>query len=500
MSAQQKPAERDSVGKALARTANPAHAASLLRRAFACLRTRGWQALWREIFYRLCLVFGKEPWQLRADVPLRRELLAQRHAALPRQPLISVVVPLYNTPPRYLKEMVASVRAQSYQNWELVLVDASDASGAGAKLAARIHDKRVRYVRLAKNEGIAANTNVGLAEAEGEWITLLDHDDALSPNALYEVAKAAELVSDATRRILQTGSIERPVISSACPAVTRLIRVRFPQLIDHVLPLVAPIELAARLAKKEAVRRTGLPKEDIGCIFITPCPAKVTAIHSPIGSSHSEVDGAVAIKEVYPRLLASMKRISQMDYLASAGRIGLGWAESGGEAAGLISTDSYLAADGIENVIRVLEDLEDEKYRDLDFVELDACAGGCVGGVLQVENPYIAKAKIKRLRRYVPVSKNHLSGSIPTEMLWDTDLTYAPVLELGGTRTERFERYNQMEEILAELPGLDCGSCGAPTCAALAEDVVRGKAAVNDCTVLMRRRMEAVLKALGKGE
>ena len=120
--------------------------------------------------------------------------------------------------------------------------------------------------------------------------------------------------------------------------------------------------------------------------------------------------------------------------------------------------------------------------------------------VLQVENPYIAKAKIKRLRRYVPVSKNHLSGSIPTEMLWDTDLTYAPVLELGGTRTERFERYNQMEEILAELPGLDCGSCGAPTCAALAEDVVRGKAAVNDCTVLMRRRMEAVLKALGKGE
>ena len=178
---------------------------------------------------------------------------------------------------------------------------------------------------------------------------------------VYEVAKAAELVSDATRRILQTGSIERPVISSACPAVTRLIRVRFPQLIDHVLPLVAPIELAARSAKKEAVRRTGLPKEDIGCIFITPCPAKVTAIHSPIGSSRSEVDGAVAIKEVYPRLLASMKRISQMDYLASAGRIGLGWAESGGEAAGLISTDSYLAADGIENVIRVLEDLEDEK-------------------------------------------------------------------------------------------------------------------------------------------
>ena len=286
-------------------------------------------------------------------------------------------------------------------------------------------------------------------------------------DSVFEVAKAAELVSDATRRLLQTGSMNRPVISSACPAVTRLIRV---------------------------------PKEAIGCIFLTPCPAKVTATRSPVGSSCSEVDGAVAIKDIYPRLLASMKRITQVDYLASAGRIGLGWAESGGEAAGLVSTDSYLAADGIENVIRVLEDLEDEKYQNLDFVELNACAGGCVGGVLQVENPYIAKAKIKRMRRYVPVSKNHLSGSIPREMLWDTDLTYQPVLELGGTRSERFARYSRMEEILSQLPGLDCGSCGAPTCAALAEDVVRGQACVDDCTVLMRRRMEAVLRALGKDE
>ena len=203
-------------------------------------------------------------------------------------------------------------------------------------------------------------------------------------DSVFEVAKAAELVSDATRRLLQTGSMKRPVISSACPAVTRLIRVRFPELIDHVLPLVAPIELAARMAKKDAVRKTGLPKEAIGCIFLTPCPAKVTATRSPVGSAHSEVDGAVAIKDIYPRLLASMKRIQQVDYLASAGRIGLGWAESGGEAAGLVSTDSYLAADGIENVIRVLEDLEDEKYQNLDFVELNACAGGCVGGVLQI--------------------------------------------------------------------------------------------------------------------
>ena len=96
----------------------------------------------------------------------------------------------------------------------------------------------------------------------------------------------------------------------------------------------------------------------------------------------------------------------------------------------------------------------------------------------------------------MPVSKNHLDRSIPPAMLWDADLEYAPVLELGGTRAESFARYGQLQKIVEQLPGLDCGSCGAPTCRALAEDVVRGHAAVDDCVVLLRRRMEAVLQAV----
>ena len=317
-------------------------------------------------------------------------------------------------------------------------------------------------------------------------------------DSVFEVSRAAELISEATRRLLQEGSLPRPVISSACPAVTRLICVRFPQLIGHVLPLLSPMELAARMAKAEAVQKTGLAPEQIGCVFITPCPAKVSAVRAPLGSEKSAVDAAVAVKDVYPKLLGAMKKVDHVDYLAGAGRIGLGWGESGGEAAGLMVTERYLAADGVENVIRVLSDLEDEKYPNLDFVELNACAGGCVGGVLQVENPYIAKAKMKHLRRTMPVSRNHLTDDAAEQVAWDDELNYNPVLELGGTRAERFERYAKMEQITAMLPGLDCGSCGAPTCEALAEDIVRGTARLDDCTVLMRRRMEAVLRALGK--
>ncbi len=313
---------------------------------------------------------------------------------------------------------------------------------------------------------------------------------------VYDVSKAAELVSDATRRLLESDTLPRPVLSSACPAVSRLIRVRFPELIDKVLPVIAPMELAARNAKSQAVAN-GVAAEDIGCIFITPCPAKVTAILMPLGSQTSDVDGAVAVKDVYPLILGEMKKTSAESERVQSGRIGLGWGESGGEAAGLISTDNYLAADGIENVIRVLEDLEDDKFQDLEFVELNACSGGCVGGVLQVENPYIAKAKIKNLRRYLPVSLNRLDENIPPQMMWDADLEYAPVMELGDTQQESFSNYARCEEILQKLPDLDCGSCGAPTCETFAEDVVRGVASMNDCVVLLRERMEAVLEAVG---
>ena len=320
---------------------------------------------------------------------------------------------------------------------------------------------------------------------------------------VFEEAAAAELISDATSRILATGSVEKPVISSACPAVTRLIRVRFPQLIDHVLPLVPPMELAARMAKERAAEKTGLPAEKIGCIAIVPCPAKVTMRRAPVGSSRSALDGAVAAAEIYPKLLALMDGSRTPPHRATAGAAGLAWAASGGEALGLSGVENHLVADGMENITRVLEDLEDEKYDQIDFVELRACAGGCLGGVLQLENPYIARTKLKRMQRTVAGTVNRLNGGVPTGMLWDTDLTYAPVLELGATRGERFERYNRMQAICKALPGLDCGACGAPSCEALAEDVVRGLAQVTDCALLRCRQLEALLakqeRAAGEG-
>lgn len=302
-------------------------------------------------------------------------------------------------------------------------------------------------------------------------------------DSVTEVSKGAELISSATRVMTESGVLQKPVISSACPAVLRLIRTRFPNLIGNLLPLFAPVDLAAKLAREKAKKETGLADEEIGVFFISPCPAKRTAITNPICYENSGINGAIAIKDIYPVLVQNMDRLTSADLenLNDSGIIGVSWAQSGGEASGLLK-ERYLAADGIENVINVLEELEDEKLNDLDFIELNCCTGGCVGGVLTVENPYVAKARIQRLRKFMPVSCNSISADFDLDSLsWTKELTPSPAMKLADNVIKAMRMMTQLRDIEKTLPGLDCGICGAPSCRALAEDIVRGYARETDC-------------------
>ena len=309
---------------------------------------------------------------------------------------------------------------------------------------------------------------------------------------IFEVSKAAEIVSGATRVMLDSGELKKPVISSACPAVLRLIRTRFPNLLGNLLPLYTPVELAAKLAREEAKKETGLSDEEIGVFFISPCPAKRTATRTPLCYENSGINGAIAIKDIYPVLVQTMDRLtsSELESINASGIIGVSWAQSGGESSGLLK-ERYLAADGIENVINVLEELEDEKLNDLDFIELNCCTGGCVGGVLTVENPYVAKARIQRLRKFMPVSCNTIDNETDIDSLgWTRELTPSPAMKLADNVVKAMRMMTRLREIECTLPGLDCGICGAPSCRALAEDIVRGYAEETDC-LLRKYQIEA---------
>ena len=186
-------AAQDSVGGMAKRLLNPAHLRDLARRSAATLREQGAEQLWRDVTFRVGLAFHHDSWRHRADIPLRRELKAQRAARL-QGPLVSVVVPVYNTPETFFRQMVKSVQRQTYSNWQLVLVDASDdAHPVPGRLAQKLAEKDSRVVyRKVENGGIAANTTAGFALASGDYLALLDHDDLLYPNALFECVQTIQ--------------------------------------------------------------------------------------------------------------------------------------------------------------------------------------------------------------------------------------------------------------------------------------------------------------------
>lgn len=144
---------------------------------------------------------GYEAWLTRHKVD-KRTLRRQKHAAFAQKPLISIVIPLYCTPLPYLKELLESVRRQSYENWQLCLADGSPDDKAKEFIEKHYgREKRIVYRKLEENGGISVNTNEAVALATGEYLMLCDHDDTLEPDALYEIVKA---INDTGADVLYT--------------------------------------------------------------------------------------------------------------------------------------------------------------------------------------------------------------------------------------------------------------------------------------------------------
>ncbi len=333
----------------------------------------------------------------------------------------------------------------------------------------------------------------------GQFEELDDLDEILTAllycgfDAVFEVSRAAELITEYTRRYLKQEGLTKPVISSACPAIVRLIELRFSYLSDNLLPLMPPIEYAARLAREEALREhPELCDDDICVLFISPCPAKVSYVKNPLGFSKSAVNGALAMSDMYFKIRAKRKEVKEPLPISKTGIIGLNWAGTGGEATSLLS-EKYLAADGIENCIRVLDQIDNGTIHNLEFVELNACNGGCMGGTLNVENPYIAKARLRSLRKYLPVSRNHAADcgdEIPNNVYLEKSILESSAKVSPAQRLSAIAKMAEAEDIYKNLPHIDCGSCGAPNCHALAEDIVKGEAREGDCLIKLREVLE----------
>ena len=302
---------------------------------------------------------------------------------------------------------------------------------------------------------------------------------ALGFDEVFEVGLAAELVTDCSKKLMAEGKLPRPVISTACPAVVELILMKFHELADHMLEVYAPAKIAAKLAKKRAIGR-GIPADDIGIFFISPCPAKVYSLHKEEASNEKYISGVLSQSDVYFRLVEKMNKIEKPRKLGKCGHFGINWGSSGGESNGL-GLGNYIHCSGIRNVLGLLTEMSDGKLDGADFVEMNVCPGGCVGGVLNVENPFIARNKMRQLaeKMKTPPATMEEFGLTTDFFLWDKEPEPITSFRFDSDVFAAMEKMMLVEEYLKKLPGIDCGACGAPSCRTHAEDVAMSGGILN---------------------
>ncbi|MCK4337879.1 MAG: 4Fe-4S binding protein [Candidatus Aminicenantes bacterium] len=313
----------------------------------------------------------------------------------------------------------------------------------------------------------------------------LGFDDA------FDLINTCGQVSFAINEYLNEHKGPKPVIFNSCPTVVRLIQVKYPSLIDHIISMNVPREIAGREVKKQKSAQYGLDENDIGTFYITPCPVKMLSIKQPAEKGRSYLDGAISISDIYGPLLSAMENVEHRSYIKSLQNIcilGIGWAMVGGISRTLRLKNS-LAVSGISEIIKVFNDIEQGKLNHIDFIEAYSCPQGCVGGSLTVENSYISYNKILKI-----VEKLEYEEIKACPDIRDVRKLFAqnyfsmkrkaeprPLKPLDSNLAAAIQKMREKEEIYESLPKIDCGACGSPTCMTFAEDVVKTDAEITDC-------------------
>jgi Na+-translocating ferredoxin:NAD+ oxidoreductase RNF subunit RnfB len=290
---------------------------------------------------------------------------------------------------------------------------------------------------------------------------------------------------------------EKPVISSFCPAIVRLIQIKFPSLLDHILKIKPPIDASAVYFRKR-LEDEGIAKENIGIFYVTPCAAKIAAVKSPVGEEKSSLDGVINMSFVYNKIYRLIKSrngnkgISPGEMLPLLSPTSIKWSLTGGEASGM--EGRCLAIDEIHNVIEFLEKLENDEISEVDFLELRACDQSCAGGVLVGGNRFLTTERLNmRVHRFKGVAD--IPGDIKAyshfikENLDIGPLEPRSMMALDEDMSEAMRKMQQVRHLMCFLPGIDCGACGAPNCQSLAQDIVRRQGQLSAC-VFIQRMME----------
>ena len=309
---------------------------------------------------------------------------------------------------------------------------------------------------------------------------------------MMEVEQPIKILIDLTKEYLKQKQITKPCISTFCPAVVRLIQIKYPSLIDNIIPLKAPHDLAAHFILQSLMNQ-GVKKEEIGIFYITPCAAKIAAVKSPVVEKTSIVDGIISMSDFYNRIRQTINKEVITDTQAQRRHLtreGILWSTSRGESSRF--GNRAIAIDGIHSVVKFLDRLENEEVKGFDFLEMRACDQSCAGGILLTGNRFTTTERLEQRSKTYPSFREketpkELNKKELVERLQIDEIQPHNVFRLDDDIKKAMEKMSKAQRIICFLPGIDCGACGAPNCQALAEDMVQGRAKMSDCVFLQQR-------------
>ncbi|SJZ67419.1 [Fe-Fe] hydrogenase large subunit C-terminal domain-containing protein [Selenihalanaerobacter shriftii] len=314
---------------------------------------------------------------------------------------------------------------------------------------------------------------------------------------VWEVGVGVDILHAILLKFLEERPETSPLISATCPSVVRLIQVSFPEFLPNIIPLQEPMEILARTIKERKAKELGIPLDRIGIFYITSCSAKITAINAPLGLEDSYIDGAISVMDIYRPLIKFLNDVEANPKLQRASKKGVNWVISGGQKALCQKCNKSLAVDGIDNVISVLKELERGHLQEVEFFEFAACPGGCIGGPLNFKNRFISQSIIKDISE--DLSKDGLSDLINKQKIINNysqgKYSISKILKpsscdrLDNNIKKAINKLDKLEKIEDKLPGLNCTACGAPSCRALAEDIINDSAQIEDCIIILKKKI-----------
>lgn len=310
---------------------------------------------------------------------------------------------------------------------------------------------------------------------------------------VYEVEQPISLLKQITKEYCADSKKTKPFISSYCPAVVRLIQLKFPSLTENIISVKAPHDLSANYIKQSLINR-GAEEDEIGIFYISPCVAKMAAVKNPLGEKKSIITGVLNMKEAYNRVMKILEtgEVEEVEtnFMKRLTRDGIRWGLTTGESKH--AKGKSMAIDGIHNVIKFLDRLENDEAPWLSFLEVRACDLSCAGGILLTGNRFLTDDRLrKRAMKFPPAGKvKDLQVTVDLDKLksklYSDPIPPKPIMMLDSDMGRALEKLARARNIMCHLPGIDCGACGAPTCQALAEDMVQAKAKMSDCIFLQQ--------------